>query len=272
VAAAVAAFDRWSRTTPAERSLMLLKLADRIEVNAEDYAALEALNCGKPRHLVLRDEIPGIVDCIRFFAGAIRCCRGGGGGIPVWPYVNDPARSHRRRRLHSALELPADDGDLEDRAGPGGGQYGDLEAVGANATDRPEARQQHGRDLPAWSRQCCPRPGETVGNRLSTHPAVAMVSVTGDVGTGRKIISAATKTIKRTHLELGGKAPVIVLDDADLKAVSRRPHLRYYNAGQDCTAACRIYCGPRHYDNLVRTCHRRFRASTTRKQTMPRTS
>ena len=94
--------------------------------------------------------------------------------------------------------------------------------------------------------------GETVGNRLTTHPAVGMVSVTGDIATGRKVMTAATKTIKRTHLELGGKAPVIVMDDADLaEVVEAIRTFGFYNAGQDCTAACRIYAGAGLYDNFV---------------------
>ena len=91
-----------------------------------------------------------------------------------------------------------------------------------------------------------------MGNSLINHDKVAMISLTGDVGTGRKVIAAAQATIKRTHLELGGKAPVIVFDDADLEAVvSGLRTFGYYNAGQDCTAACRVYAGAKVYDNLV---------------------
>jgi aminobutyraldehyde dehydrogenase len=94
--------------------------------------------------------------------------------------------------------------------------------------------------------------GATTGNALITHPKVAMVSLTGSIGTGQKVLQAAAPTIKRTHLELGGKAPVIVFDDADLEAVvSGVKAFGYYNAGQDCTAACRIYAGKKIYDNLV---------------------
>ena len=94
--------------------------------------------------------------------------------------------------------------------------------------------------------------GESVGNALINHPKINMVSITGDVATGKKVLQAAAKSVKRTHLELGGKAPVIVFDDADLDAVvDGLRAFGYYNAGQDCTAACRIYAGPKIYDKLV---------------------
>jgi aminobutyraldehyde dehydrogenase len=94
--------------------------------------------------------------------------------------------------------------------------------------------------------------GATVGNALINHPKVNMISITGDVGTGKKVLEAASKSVKRTHLELGGKAPVIVFDDADLDAVVNGLRaFGYYNAGQDCTAACRIYAGPKIHDKLV---------------------
>jgi aminobutyraldehyde dehydrogenase len=94
--------------------------------------------------------------------------------------------------------------------------------------------------------------GESVGNALINHPKVNMISITGDVATGKKVLQAAVKSVKRTHLELGGKAPVIVFDDADISAVVNGLRaFGYYNAGQDCTAACRIYAGPKIHDRLV---------------------
>ena len=94
--------------------------------------------------------------------------------------------------------------------------------------------------------------GDSVGNALINHPKVNMISITGDVATGKKVLQAAAKSVKRTHLELGGKAPVIVFDDADLGAVVNGLRaFGYYNAGQDCTAACRIYAGKKIYDKLV---------------------
>ena len=117
VVAAEGAFASWSRTSPAERSALLLKLADAIERDTEAFAALEALNCGKPRIRVLNDEIPAITDCFRFFAGAHDAWPGGGGVYPR-PYLDDPARSDRRRRLDRAVELSHDDGGVEARPRP----------------------------------------------------------------------------------------------------------------------------------------------------------
>jgi aminobutyraldehyde dehydrogenase len=114
--------------------------------------------------------------------------------------------------------------------------------------------------------------GESVGNALINHPKVNMISITGDVATGKKMLQAAAKTVKRTHLELGGKAPVIVFDDADLDAVVEGLRaFGYYNAGQDCTAACRIYAGRRSTTSWSRTCRRRVEIKpTTRKTTTPK--
>ena len=101
----------------------MLKLADRIEAEGEDFAELEALNCGKPINAVKNDEMPAIVDCLRFFAGAARVMPERGGGIPARLHLDDPPRSDRRRRLDHAVELSADDGDLEDRPGADGRQH-----------------------------------------------------------------------------------------------------------------------------------------------------
>lgn len=106
--------------------------------------------------------------------------------------------------------------------------------------------------LPAGVVNIVPGRGQTVGNHLINHPGVDMISLTGDVATGKKMLDAAAKTVKRTHLELGGKAPVIAFDDADISEVFEGLRaFGYCNAGQDCTAACRIYAGKKVYDNLV---------------------
>ena len=253
VAAAQAAFAPWARTTPAERSNLLLKLADLVERQADEYARLEALNCGKPLHLVLGDEIPAVVDCLRFFAGAGRAMQGPLAGeylpghtsmirrdpvgviaaIAPWNYpllmavwkLAAPVMAGNTVVLKPSELTPLTSFKLvEDAAG--------LFPPGV-------INIVYGR-------------GETVGNHLINHPAVGMISVTGDIATGRKVLAAATKTIKRTHLELGGKAPVIVLADADIAEVVQAVRsFGYYNAGQDCTAACRIYCAAPLYERLV---------------------
>jgi len=253
VAAAAAAFTAWSRTTPAERSLLLLRLADRIEADAEAYADLEALNCGKPRHLVLRDEIPAIVDCLRFFAGAVRCLQG--------PVAAEYLAGHTSMIRRDPVGVVASIAPWNYPLMMAIWKIAPALAAGNTVVLKPSEQTpltalRLARDLseifPPGVINVVIGRGESVGNRLTTHPAVAMVSVTGDIATGRKVLGAATKTIKRTHLELGGKAPVIVLDDADLaEVVDGIRNFGFYNAGQDCTAACRIYCGSRLYDNLV---------------------
>ena len=253
VAAASAAFDGWSRTTPAQRSGLLLKLADRIEAQAEAYAALEALNCGKPYHLVLRDEIPAVVDCYRFFAGAIRCLQG--------PVAAEYLPGHTSMIRRDPVGVVASIAPWNYPLMMGAWKLAPALAAGNTVVFKPSEHTpltalKLAHDLadvfPEGVVNVVTGRGETVGSRLINDPRVAMVSVTGDISTGRKVMTAATKSIKRTHLELGGKAPVIVFDDADLEAVVEGIRVfGFYNAGQDCTAACRIYAGGKIFDRLV---------------------
>jgi len=253
VAAAAGAFDRWARTTAAERSALLLKLADRIEAATADYAALEALNCGKPLHLVLRDEIPAAIDCIRFFAGAVRCLQG--------PIAGEYLAGHTSMIRRDPIGVVASIAPWNYPLMMAIWKIAPAVAAGATVVLKPSeltplTASRLAQDLadvfPPGVVNIVYGRGETVGERLTTHPAVAMVSVTGDIGTGRKVMTAATKTIKRTHLELGGKAPVIVTDRADVAEVVEAVRtFGFYNAGQDCTAACRVYCGRKIYDRLV---------------------
>jgi len=247
------AFDSWSDTTPGERARLLLKIADAIEANAEAFARLESLNCGKPYLRALEDEIPAIADCFRFFAGAARTMNGpvageylGGhtslirrdpvgvvGSIAPWNYPLMMAAWKAAPALaagNTVVLKPSEQTPLTSLL---------LARVVADILPKGVFNVVCGR-------------GQSVGQPLVEHPIVRMVSLTGDVSTGRKILQAATGTLKRTHLELGGKAPVIVFDDADVDAVVEGVRtFGYYNAGQDCTAACRIYAGAKVYDRLV---------------------
>ena len=253
VAAATAAFDGWSKTTPAQRSNYLLKIADRIEAASEEFAALEALNCGKPGHLMLGDELPAIVDCYRFFAGALRNMTGPVAG----EYLAGHTSMIRRDPVGVVASIAPWNYPLMMMA------WKVAPAIGAGNTVVFKPSEQtplsalklagiFAEVLPEGVVNVILGRGETVGSALINHPGVAMISITGDIATGRKIMEAATKTIKRTHLELGGKAPVIVLDDADItRTVEGLRAFGYYNAGQDCTAACRIYAQDRVYDRFV---------------------
>jgi aminobutyraldehyde dehydrogenase len=253
VFAADEAFDAWSRTTPAERSGMLLKLADLIETDADAYADLEALNCGKPRHLVLNDEIPGVVDCFRFFAGAVRTMHGPVAG----EYLAGFTSMIRRDPVGVVAQVAPWNYPLMMAAW----KLAPALAAGNTVVLKPSEQTpltalklaQHIAGIfPEGVCNIVTGRGATVGDRLINSRQVAMISLTGDVGTGRKVIAAAQATLKRTHLELGGKAPVIVFDDADIEAVVEGLRsFGFYNAGQDCTAACRVYAGEKVYDNLV---------------------
>lgn len=253
VAAAEKAFLTWGRESPAARSALILKLADRIEAEAETFAMLEALNCGKPYHAVLRDEIPAIVDCFRFFAGACRVVP----AIAAGEYIPGFTSMIRRDPIGVCGQIAPWNYPLMMAAW----KIAPALAAGNTVVLKPsEQTPLTTLKLAEIASEIFPQGvlnvvvgrGESVGSPLINHPKVAMVSLTGDIATGKKVLVAASKTVKRTHLELGGKAPVIVFDDADIAAVVDGVRtFGFYNAGQDCTAACRIYAGAKVYDRLV---------------------
>jgi aminobutyraldehyde dehydrogenase len=253
VASAEAAFATWSRTTPGERSGYLLAIADRIEKDADSFAALESLNCGKPINAVRNDEIPAIVDCYRFFAGAVRSQQGSVAG----EYMKGMTSMVRRDAIGVVASIAPWNYPLMMMAwkiAPAIAGGNTVVFKPSEQTPLTALKMAHmlAEILPEGVVNIVLGRGDTVGNALISHPRVNMISITGDVATGKKILQAAAKSVKRTHLELGGKAPVIVFDDADLeKVVSGLRAFGYYNAGQDCTAACRIYAGPKIYEKLV---------------------
>jgi aminobutyraldehyde dehydrogenase len=253
VAAARKAFATWSRTTPAERASVLLRIADRVEAEAEGFAALEALNCGKPINAARNDEIPAIVDCYRFFAGAVRCQTGAIAG----EYMEGHTSMIRRDPIGVVASIAPWNYPLMMMAW----KLAPAIAGGNTVVFKPSEQTPLtalkmarilAEELPEGVVNILPGRGHTVGNYLINHPQVDMISLTGDVATGKKMLDAAAKTVKRTHLELGGKAPVVVFDDADVsEVVEGLRAFGFYNAGQDCTAACRIYAGRKVYDRLV---------------------
>jgi len=251
--AASAAFKGWSRTTPAERSGYLLKIADKIETEGEAFAQLEARNCGKPYHVVLRDEIPAIVDCFRFFAGAVRCMP----GLIAGEYISGYTSMIRRDAIGVVASIAPWNYPLMMAAWKlapalAGGNTVIIKPSEQTPLTTLKLARVLAEILPEGVVNVVVGRGHTVGQALIDHPLVDMISLTGDIATGRKVLSVAQKSIKRTHLELGGKAPVIVFDDADLnEVVEGLRTFGYYNAGQDCTAACRIYAQKGIYDKLV---------------------
>lgn len=253
VEAAQKAFQRWARTTPVERSNYLLKIADAIESDAASFAALEALNCGKPINAVLNDEIPAIVDCYRYFAGAVRNLQGPVSG----EYLSGHTSMIRRDPVGIIGSIAPWNYPLLMMAW----KLAPAIAGGNTVVFKPSEQtpltalkmaKLLADILPEGVVNIVLGRGETVGNALINHPRINMLSITGDIATGKKVMQAAAKTVKRTHLELGGKAPVIIFDDADLEAaVNAIKTFGYYNAGQDCTAPCRIYADARIYERFV---------------------
>jgi aminobutyraldehyde dehydrogenase len=253
VAAAESAFGAWSRTTPKDRATLLLKLADHIESDAGAFAELESRNTGKPVAAMQNDEIPAITDVFRFFAGAARTLHGPLAG----EFLPGFTSMVRRDPVGVVASIAPWNYPLMMAAW----KLAPALAGGNTVILKPsEQTPLTALKLAEYLRELFPRGvvnivcgrGESVGAPLVAHARVRMASLTGDVATGQKVLSAAAGNLKRTHLELGGKAPVIVLDDADVEAVvSGVRTFGFYNAGQDCTAACRLYAGAAVYEKLV---------------------
>ena len=253
VAAAAAAFDGWARTAPKDRAALLLKLADRIDAEGAAFAELESRNTGKPGAAMLNDEIPAISDVFRFFAGAARTLHGPAAG----EFLPGFTSMVRRDPVGVVASIAPWNYPLMMAAW----KLAPAIAAGNTVILKPSEQTpltalklaEHLREFfpKGVVNVICGR-GESVGAPLAAHARVRMASLTGDVTTGQKVLAAAAGNLKRTHLELGGKAPVIVFDDADVEAVvSGVRTFGFYNAGQDCTAACRLYAGSRVYEKLV---------------------
>ncbi|BFM48677.1 gamma-aminobutyraldehyde dehydrogenase [Marinomonas sp. THO17] len=253
VKAAQKAAPHWAKTTPIERASYLLKLAQVVEKNAHYLADLEALNCGKPRHLVMRDEMPAAVDVFRYFAGAIRCRPNAAAG----EYLPNNTSMTRMDPVGVVAAIAPWNYPLMMLAW----KIAPALAAGNTLVFKPSEQapltslafaQLIQGILPPGVVNIVFGRGESVGNSLIKHAGVRMVSLTGDISTGQKVLQAAYRTVKRTHLELGGKAPVIVLDDANLqKVVQGITEYGFYNAGQDCTAACHVYAEKGIYEKLI---------------------
>ncbi|EPY7394229.1 gamma-aminobutyraldehyde dehydrogenase [Klebsiella pneumoniae] len=253
VEAADRAFDAWSQTTPKTRAECLLKLADAISAQAETLAQLESLNCGKPLHCVINDEMPAIADVFRFFAGAARCLP----GMAAGEYLEGHTSMIRRDPVGVVASIAPWNYPLMMAAW----KLAPALAAGNCVVIKPsEITPLTALKLAELAKDIFPEGvinvlfgrGKTVGDPLTAHVKVRMVSLTGSIATGAHIIGHTASSIKRTHMELGGKAPVIVFDDADIDAVVDGVRtFGFYNAGQDCTAACRIYAQQGIYDQLV---------------------
>jgi 1-pyrroline dehydrogenase len=252
VAAAREAFGEWSQTTPGERSAMLWKWAAKIEEAAPELSKLESANVGKPKG-VADFDIEFSVDNLRFFAGAARVVEGKAAG----EYLKGFTSMVRREPVGVIGQVAPWNYPLMMaiwKLGPALAAGNTVVLKPASATPLTAlALAELAADIfPKGVLNVVTGPGKTSGLRLITHPDVDMVSLTGDTATGIEIAAAAAQTVKRVHLELGGKAPVVVFDDADLSAVTEAVKLAgFFNSGQDCTAATRIIAGSKVYENLL---------------------
>ena len=252
VAAARAAFASWSSTTPGERSLALLKLADALESQKRKFVVAESQNAGKPISAV-GVEVDAVVDNLRYFAGAARNME----GKAVAEYL--PGRTSMIRR--DPVGVIASIAPWNYPLLMAGWKIGPALATGNTIVLKPSARTPISalmlgklaqEILPPGVLNVITGPGSEVGAALSRHPGIDMVSVTGDTATGKRIAAAGAESVKRLHLELGGKAPVLIFDDANLElAAETMRAASFWNAGQDCTAACRIVVGPKSYEKFV---------------------
>src|SRR6266567_7126263 len=254
VAAARKAFDDgWSETTPRDRSERLLKLAQAIEADGDELARIESDNVGKPLAPTKSEEIPPIVDCVRFFAGAARLLEGRAAG----EYMQGFTSMLRREPIGVVGSIAPWNYPLMMATW----KIGPALAAGNTVVLKPsewtpltalKLAELAADIFPAGVFNVITGDGEPVGAGIVRHPGVAMVSLTGDVATGKEVAKAASTTLKRVHLELGGKAPVIVFDDADLEKVVEWIRIGgYFNAGQDCTAATRVIAGPQIEEKLL---------------------
>jgi 1-pyrroline dehydrogenase len=252
VEAASVAFGSWFDTTPQDRSEMLHALADALQEHAEELARLESRNVGKPITMA-RGELPFIVDNLRFFAGACRVMEGKAAG----EYLRGYTSMIRREPVGVVGQIAPWNYPLMMAVW----KIAPALAAGNTVVLKPSEQtpltalrmaELAAGIFPEGVLNVVTGDGEPVGAGIVRHPRVDMVSLTGDVATGKEVARAAANTVKRVHLELGGKAPVVVFDDADLEAVVESlRYAGYANSGQDCTAASRVIAGPGIYDDLA---------------------
>jgi len=250
--AAARGFETWKESTPSERSLALFRIADAIEARKDEFIAMEVENCGKPVAITTSEEIPPMVDQIRFFAGAARMLEGKSAG----EYMKGFTSMIRREPVGVCAQVAPWNYPMMMAVW----KFAPAIAAGNSIVLKPSdttpattvlLAEIANQFLPAgvFNVVCGDR---DTGRSMVAHPTPAMVSVTGSVRAGMEVAEAASKSLKRVHLELGGKAPVVVFDDADLAAAAAQISMTgYFNAGQDCTAATRVIAGPKVYGDFV---------------------
>jgi len=252
VNAAETAFESWKKTTPQDRSLLLLKIADALEAKADELGRLESANAGKPVGAAI-DEMTTSVDLFRFFAGAARVMD----GLAANEFMAGHTSIIRRDPIGVVASIAPWNYPLYMATW----KLGPALATGNTVVLKPSARtpltalafaEILSEILPPGVVNVLSGSGGDIGDALVGHPKVRMVAITGDTVTGKHVAKIASDTLKRLHLELGGKAPIIVFDDADIQLAAETLRFAgYWNSGQDCTAATRVLAGPRVYDEFV---------------------
>ena len=262
--AAEKAFESWRYTTPSERQLALFRIADAIEERAEEMVRAESENTGKPIGLTMEEEIPMAVDQIRFFAGAARCLEGKSAG----EYLEGFTSFIRREPIGVCAQVTPWNYPMMMAVW----KFAPAIAAGNTVVLKPSdttpvttamLAELAAEFLPegVFNVVCGDR---DTGRLLVEHPTPQMVSITGSIRAGMQVAEAAAADLKRTHLELGGKAPVIVFDDADIEAAAEAiATAGYFNAGQDCTAATRVLAAPGAYDDFVAALTEQAKATKT---------
>ena len=263
VQSAAAAFEKWRDTTPSERSLALIRIADAIEARADEFVKAEAQNTGKPIGLTKSEEIPPMVDQIRFFAGAARMLH----GLSAGEYMSGFTSMIRREPIGVCAAVTPWNYPMM----MGVWKWAPALAAGNTMVLKPSDTTPVTSLLMAELMSEFLPPGvfnvvtgdRDTGRALVSHPIPQMVSITGSVRAGKEVASGAANDLKRVHLELGGKAPVIVFDDADVAAAAEAiAAAGYFNAGQDCTAATRVLAGPGIHNDLAEALAEQARGQT----------
>jgi betaine-aldehyde dehydrogenase len=258
------AFESWRDTTPSERQRALLRIADAFEERAQELVDIESRNTGKPKQLTMEEEVPPMCDQIRFFAGAARMLEGKSAGEYMAGYTS----MVRREPVGVCAAVtpwnyPAMMAVWKWAPALAAGNTMVLKPSDTTPASSVWMAEVMAEFLPegVFNVVCGDR---DTGAALVSHPAPAMVSITGSVGAGIAVAKAAADDVKRVHLELGGKAPVVVFDDADLELAAENIAIAgYFNAGQDCTAATRVLAGPRIHDDFVAALGEQARSTRT---------
>ncbi len=262
--AAQSAFESWRNTTPSQRQAALLKIADAMEARADEFVAAESLNTGKPIGLTASEEIPPMVDQIRFFAGAARMLEGKSAG----EYMEGHTSMIRREPIGVCAQVAPWNYPMMMAVW----KWAPAIAAGNTVVLKPSDTTPVTSVMMAELMAEFLPPGvinvvcgdRDTGRALVSHDIPQLVSVTGSVRAGIEVATAAAASLKRCHLELGGKAPVVVFDDADIAAAAEAIAIAgYFNAGQDCTAATRVLCAPGIYDDFVAALTEQAKATAT---------